>query len=283
MLTYHEPCSELIVSLMHTFKLMMTILNISVQLQLGKGEENSLPNENETSSCPRNESVLQNIVKSLNNLSQELQNLKQDIYKGGSQNPASSCQELYTYSKPSGYYWVKSGPSSLAVKVYCDMDRVCGCNAGSRGWMKVADIDMTKQLQCPEGFKLITRTTPPYRTCGRPDSLVGCVSTSFAVNGLRYSRVCGRVVGYQVGSPDAFHYQSRGLESQYVSGISLTHGQSPRNHIWTFAGAVNEASRYRTSVCPCSYSGSTASVPSFVGNDYFCDSGIRGSGGFASG
>ncbi len=174
----------------------------------------------------------------------------------------------------------------MTVKVYCDMDRVCGCNAGSRGWMKVADIDMTKQLQCPEGFKLITRITPPYRTCGRLDSIIsGCVSTSFAVNGLRYSRVCGRVVGYQVGSPDAFYTGSRGIESYYVCGISLTHGQSPRNHIWTFAGAVNEGSQFSRSVCPCSNSrvGYRGTVPSFVGNDYFCDSGIRGSGVFVNG
>ncbi len=150
--------------------------------------------------------------------------------------------------------------------------------------MKVADIDMTKSNhQCPVGFKLITRTTTPYRACGRPDRLSGCTSTTFATNGARYSRVCGRILGYQIGSPDAFSRQSRGIDSYYIDGISLTHGQSPRKHIWSFAGAVNEGSYFSTSICPCSNNGYRGTVPSFVGNDYFCDSAIRGEGSFSPG
>ncbi len=252
--------------------------------QLGKSEiDDSFLEGNETE-YSTNERILQNIFESLSNLTKKVESLERQNSMGFSDNPSLSCRDLYTAMKPSGYYWIQSGPSNPAAKVYCDMDRTC---CGSRGgWMKMADIDMTNSThQCPIGFKLITRTTPPYRTCGRPDHLRGCVSTTFGTNGVRYSRVCGRILGYQIGSPDAFVSHSVGIESNYIDGISLTHGQSPRKHIWSFAGAVNEGSMYTRSICPCSNSGVgyRGTVPSFVGNDYFCDSAIRGGGSFSFG
>ena len=30
------------------------------------------------------------------------------------------------------------------------------------------------------------------------------------------------------------------IDSSYVDGVSLTHGQTPRKHIWTFAAAHDE-------------------------------------------
>ena len=42
--------------------------------------------------------------------------------------PAVSCSTLPT-SCPSDFYWIRSSSES-AVQVYCDMDRVCGCNSG---------------------------------------------------------------------------------------------------------------------------------------------------------
>ena len=47
----------------------------------------------------------------------------------------------------------------------------------------------------------------------------------------------GGVIAYQNTVPIAFHYQSRGIDADYVYGVSLTNGQNPREHIWTFAGA----------------------------------------------
>ena len=140
--------------------------------------------------------------------------------------------------------------------------------------MRVANVnlDMTDPTQqCPDGFKLINRTDPPLRTCGRPDGTNGCVSTTFKAHGIEYSRVCGRIVGYQIGSPSGFGYQPEGINSHYVSGISLTHGQ-PRQHIYTFANAQGEG--YTSEVCPC-IQGGTDTVPQFVGSDFFCDSAVR--------
>ena len=65
------------------------------------------------------------------------------------------------------------------------------------------------------------------------------------------------------------------VDSTYVDGISLTHGRSPRKHIWTFAVARHESNTNPESVCPCTNTRNTPPppVPSFVGDDYFCDSG----------
>ena len=38
------------------------------------------------------------------------------------------------------------GSPGYPVKVYCDMERVCGCDGGG-GWTRVADIDMTRTVQ----------------------------------------------------------------------------------------------------------------------------------------
>ena len=51
-----------------------------------------------------------------------------------------------------------------------------------------------------------------------------------------YQEVRGIVRAYQFGSPDAFHTTKHGnIDSNYVDGISITHGKSPRKHIWTYA------------------------------------------------
>ena len=148
------------------------------------------------------------------------------------------------------------------------------CCSSTGGWMRVAHLNMTDPNQhCPSGFRLITS---PKRTCGTPGSR--CVSTTFPLNGIKYSRVCGKIIGYQYCTPDAFHPyfydRSRTIDDQYVDGVSLTHGQRPRKHIWTFVAAHDE-SRSNKYVCPCTKTNAHFSgvVPSFIGQDYFCDTG----------
>ena len=199
---------------------------------------------------------------------------------GSLNNPAISCRDLYYDARQSGYYWIKTAiVGNEPVRVYCDMERAC-CRNTSSGWMRVANLDMTDPTQqCPHGFKLITRTQQPRRTCGRPDGHShGCVSTTFPVHEIQYSRVCGRIVGYQIGATAAFYHGWLGINSYYIDGISLTHGRSPRQHIWSFAGAVGEQHSHSIYLCPCTRSRSGAPrLPSFVGNDYFCDTASRGS------
>ncbi len=111
--------------------------------------------------------------------------------------------------------------------------------------MRVAYLDMTDPNEtCPDGLRLNTRQEPPLRTCGRIEG-PGCVSTTYSVYGVPYSQVCGRVKAYQDKTPDgfvAFHVDlGRPVDNLYVDGVSLTHGQSPRQHIWTFVATLDEA------------------------------------------
>ena len=70
-----------------------------------------------------------------------------------------------------------------------------------------------------------------------------------------------------------FTYQNHGIERDYVYGVSLTHGQSPRQHIWTFAGTRDESLVAPTQKCPCINTNINPppAVPSYIGTDYFCD------------
>ena len=102
------------------------------------------------------------------------------------------------------------------------------------------------------------------------------MSTTFPLNGIKYFRVCGKIIGYQYYSIDVFDpyylHRSRTIDDQYVDGISLTHGQRPRKHIWTFAVAHDET-RSSQWVCPCTKTNTpfTGVVPPFIGQDYFCE------------
>ena len=138
--------------------------------------------------------------------------------------------------------------------------------------MRVAELDMTNSShQCPSG--LVERTDSGKRTCVRNETTGGCSSVHFITPGVDYSSVCGRVIGYQYGAPEAFIGTS--VDSRYVDGVSLTHGD-PRQHIWTFAAARDEVGSYSSGNCPCintNLSAQATPPPAFVGNDYFCDTG----------
>ena len=193
------------------------------------------------------------------------------------QNPAHSCKQLaYRYpTATSGHYWVLNG-SGVAVESYCDMRRRCCGSTG--GWMRVAHLDMTDPNHyCPEGFRLFPG---PMRLCTQDANTTGCTSISFSTHGVLYSRVCGKVIGYQNEKPDAFFQYDTGatvnVNEPYVDGISITHGSPNRRHIWTFAGARDET-RADLTTCPCTKTDTTftGTIPPFVGNDYFCDTGSR--------
>ena len=66
------------------------------------------------------------------------------------------------------------------------------------------------------------------------------------------------------------HY-NKPIDQDYVSGLSITYGNNPRQQIWTFASGHGERDIGRRN-CPCSVYGGF-SPSSFVGNDYYCESG----------
>ena len=190
--------------------------------------------------------------------------------------PASSCKEILQLApqSPSGLYWIR-GTDNETKHMYCDMEWSCKNVTG--GWMRLASIDMTNtSSNCPSGLRTLTS---PHRLCAKNINGAGCSSAVFPVQGVQYSRVCGKIIGYQQKTPDAFnpyiHQGQTTIDSYYVDGISLTHGTSPRKHIWTFAAAVHEDNSGRPYVCPCTNTRNSPppEVPDFVGHDYFCDTG----------
>ena len=153
----------------------------------------------------------------------------------------------------------------------------CACG-GAGEWTSMAYLDMSDLDQhCPPNWNLVN-TTSGTRGCGRASG--GCNSAFFPSNGHSYSRVCGRVNAYQQGTPSAFApaISGIGLESFYVEGVSLTHGAAgSRQHIWTFVEALYENSyvgnQYHVCACTNTLHPWPYQVPSFVGNNYFCDTG----------
>ena len=191
--------------------------------------------------------------------------------------PATSCMEILQLApqSPSGLYWIRAYEHA-AKHMYCDMERSCKSVTG--GWMKVVSVNMkTSGSTCPPGLRTLQNPQP---LCAMNTDGPGCSSTVFPVQGIQYSRVCGKIIGYQQKTPDAFDSYNHGgqttIDSYYVDGISLTHG-SPRKHIWTFAAALHEHNRLGNSLCPCTNINNAQlqhiTIPSFVGNDYFCDTG----------
>ena len=181
--------------------------------------------------------------------------------------PASSCLQISLY--PSGYYWVTASNGS-AVRVYCEMTTSCG----DGGWMRVASLDFSNtSTSCPSD--LLEHVDSGIRTCGIESSEAACPSVMFSTSGVEYTKVCGKILAYQFSSTDSFNAGSDDIEGTYTDGVSLTYGDT-RNHIWTFAAALDEfGAGDSAAVCPCSSNASSVgtSPPSFVGDDYFCDAG----------
>ena len=161
----------------------------------------------------------------------------------------------------------------------------CSCG-GAGAWTRAVYLNMSDpNQQCPSNWNL---TTTPIRGCGRRATSGGvCDSVTYSVYGRTYSYVCGRILAYQKGRAGAFfrviNSYSTTIDTAYLSGLMLTHGPTgSRQHIWSFVGAYYEQDpNYRTDVtCPCTNTGVSwpHQVPSFINNDYFCDTGNTGPG-----
>ena len=150
---------------------------------------------------------------------------------------------------------------------------------GTGMWKQIAFLNMSDPSeQCPRGWRgYSSDSTNGVRCCGRPvTDRSSCPAVFYGTNGYRYSKVCGRAIGYQQGSPDGFasivnaEPSTETVNGIYVDGVSVTHG-NPRTHIWTFAVGVHElGSSGNQHNCPCD---GGASPPPFVKNNYFCETG----------
>ena len=153
------------------------------------------------------------------------------------------------------------------------MPQVPQCGDGL--WYRVAHLNMSNpSQQCQSTWRKVA--FGGIRACARPnstDSKEGkCPSILYPVNS-QYSKVCGRVIGYQFGSPSAFEQGVVNSNETCVEGVSITHG-NPREHIWSYAAGSSEqdCSRYN---CPRA---GGYEPPSNVGNNnyYYCESAYKG-------
>lgn len=189
--------------------------------------------------------------------------------------PAASCRDLAAANLlASGFYWVRAANGS-SVQVYCDLHT--DFRVGARGFMQVADFNATTlPHECPPPLQVVEGSCGRV-LCGRGLSSPGCSSVYYSTFGVPYSMVCGRVIGYQFSTPNAFfahQYDSTiSIDEAYLDGVSISYGSSPRQHIWSFAAGISR-SVTGTSICPCSSPRpNTLSVPPFVKQNYFCESG----------
>ncbi len=198
---------------------------------------------------------------------------------GQRDDPATSCDEIGNL-RPDiipGMLWIKNPLDESPVLVEC----ASADNSPDLVSVRVAYLNMTDPSHSCPGEFIEHIYIETKRLCARRQTTGGCVSATFSTHGLPYSTVYGRIIGYQFSSPSGFftHDTPNDIDSAYIDGISVTHSQSPRKHIWSFANCVYEKTGYNENrdICPCIDPASTMQqyIPTFVGNDYFCDSGAQ--------
>ena len=154
--------------------------------------------------------------------------------------------------------------------VYCTFEERCGVPGP---WTRVSYLNMSDSCSvCPSGTQKFVQGSAT--ACGIQEySATTCVQISMSA-AYSYSQICGRVAGYQKGTPDGLSLKD--INEAYVDGVSITRG-SPRQHVWTYVAGYGEM----IYPCPCD-AGSEQQVPSFVGSDYYCESGYSGNSGSLS-
>ena len=202
----------------------------------------------------------------------------------------SSCEDIYNNNpetgEHSGYYRINGTQFT-----YCNMTAIAAaaadtaagiistCAGREGGWKRIICINISAGDDCPTGWRKASNSGVSFCRVDS-DSPQTCSSAIFSTNGTSYQNVCGRARGYQKGITYAFRFSATSsLDSRYVSGLSITYG-SPRQHIWTYATGRydNIQSASETAfICPCANTGgeSGPSSPSYVGTDYYCESGTE--------
>ena len=90
--------------------------------------------------------------------------------------------------------------------------------------------------------------------------------------------MCEKIIAYQFAIPDSFltiidpNQRSINIEGNYVDRISLTHGSTAWQHIWTFAAVIDDVGTCLDSNCPCTDTPEATFAtqsPPFVDIEYF--------------
>ena len=202
----------------------------------------------------------------------------------------SSCEDIYNNNREtddkSGYYRINDNQWT-----YCNMTKIANgarditingdfistCAGVGGGWRRIVNINISAGDDCPGEWRKATQSGVSFCREASDDFIFTCSSSNFSTNGMSYQRVCGRARGYQKGDTVAFYgdaYGGKTIDESYVSGLSITYSSSPRQHIWTFVTGRGERHNNNWN-CPCSVGGGQ-SPPTFVENNYYCESGSVG-------
>ena len=194
-------------------------------------------------------------------------------------------QQSLNYTAPSGYYSIILSNGSQ-VEVYCDME---GSHCDEEGgWTRVAFVNMSVPgSSCPSGlvqYDNIFNTSLCWINNETYSPYWRCKSTFFSTYGLNYTKICGQIRGYQYGIPYAFYCDltnTNCFNSEIKTfGVTFTYSNNPRKHIWTYAGGGYEQGTNLLR-CPCNNGSEYMNVGiPFVGNDYYCKSGLSINQGF---
>ena len=162
----------------------------------------------------------------------------------------SSCEDIYNNNPEtvdkSGYYRINGNQW-----IYCNMsavlngDFITTCAGMGGGWRRIVNINISAGDDCPGEWRKETHSGVSFCRVATNNINNTCSSANFSTNRISYQRVC------------------------YVTGLSITYNNNPRQHIWTFAGGSTEKGTYAGN-CPCAnYTG--VSPPPFVANNYYCE------------
>ena len=190
-------------------------------------------------------------------------NLVPDL--GSADLPASSCAKIYESNETAqnGDYFVPDKNTT----VFCRFDLATVATPKTNGWQLLTYLDMNDpDTNCPSEFRF--DVVRGIRHCRKDFDGDGCGSILYPHN-RPIRRLYGRVHGIHSGTLDIEDAQfSRGIDGTYIDGISLTYGQLPRRHIWSFISFLSAVFPN----CPCS-TNAERTTPSYIGENYFCESG----------
>jgi hypothetical protein len=189
-----------------------------------------------------------------------------------------------------GLFAVPAVPAAAALQTTCP-------SGGTAQWIHAYSLDGAKIAAngCPGDMRVMDATShivgqPNVKVCGRGNHSADAdiyQKGAFIAKGYEYNAIRGNVGGYVMGSPDSFRVEGPrnvyGINDAFVDGVVFsrwdTSGQGKgREHVATYGAGlsynVRSFSYYQNGNCIC-HAG-TDLPPDWIGQDYFCDSGLRG-------
>ena len=206
----------------------------------------------------------------------------------GMEYSGASCEDIHvkypeTRDKRGFYFigneWVFCNMTAISMTIPSSAYH-SSCAGVEGQWIKIGQFNISAGDDCPNGWHKDTHSGFSFcmaRPKGHSLRYSSCIySIHFPTNKISYKSVCGRARGYQKGFMEGFSHRHKSLgnifiDISYVNGLSITHGNRPRHHIWTYAVGNYDGSHYDG--CPCDARYREGQTPSLVNNNYYCESG----------